>query len=126
VIIIMTEPTSNDTEHLARTLDKEAATLDSRTTRALRLARDKALENVHDKSLNRGAGRWPLWMGSAVAAALVVVVGLQLRTPSPSPGASGAESMIADLEVLIQDDDLALIEDLEFLDWLSQVDEETT
>lgn len=119
----MTKPTSTSTEHVVRALEKSAAELDADTTRALRLARETALEKVHDR---RRAGAWPLWMGSAMAAVLLVVVGLQLRDGSRPAGGTGPESMMADLEVLTQEDDLELIEDLEFLDWLSRVDEENT
>lgn len=118
----MTDEAPKPAAHARRVIEQEAETLDADTLRALRLARDRALDEGAS-----GTHRWPIWAG-AVAAGVVAVMLLMPALDDGLPGGpgAGAESVIADLDVLAQEDDLGLIEDLEFLAWLSAQEEDVT
>lgn len=121
----MNEPT--DDKHsvaLRERLDHEAAELDPDVARELRLARHRALEAAPPRR------RSTLLWGAAVAASVVAVtVSLRLGDTTRAPGSDvqpvvadltpGADAVIADLDLLSAEEDLSLLEDLEFLAWLS-------
>jgi hypothetical protein len=93
-------------------LDRETEDLDGATQSRLRQARERALAQV-DRS---GANRW--WVptaGLATAAAVVLALGVTLRTPQES---TPPDSALGDLEMLASSEDLEMLDDLEFLLWL--------
>lgn len=119
----MTDEAPKQAAHPRRVIEQEAAALDADSVRALRLARDRALNEGA-----RATRRWPVWVlwPGAVAAGVVSVMLLMPAAKDGLPGGAGPESVIADLDVLAQEDDLGLIEDLEFLAWLSAQEEDLT
>ena len=137
----MTERTDNMTpESWRERLDGEAAELDSDQLRALRLARHRALDAAGGRQ--QGPSRWLLPGGAmaaglaAVALAFVMMPSRDSRTVAPPgdsvadvdaavpPVTSTANAVIADLDLLVEDNELAMIEDLDFLAWLSTVEED--
>ncbi|MEO1573378.1 MAG: hypothetical protein AAFU65_00275 [Pseudomonadota bacterium] len=113
-----------------RRLEQDAAGLDDSTVAALKAARERALAAQPETPV-----AWPVWGGAlAASVALVTVVGLvmsQRGDPvSDQPlqadrvDLARAQAVMTDLDLLADDTELAIIEDLDFLAWLSTVDEE--
>jgi hypothetical protein len=103
-------------------LTQDAAQLDDTARRALRLARHRALDAG---SARRFAGWMPI-AASAAAIALVSVLAIRMA-PRPAVVPQLVESngdVIADIELLAEGEDLALLEELEFYAWLSEADED--
>ncbi|HHO68564.1 MAG TPA: DUF3619 family protein [Gammaproteobacteria bacterium] len=97
-------------DRLRQQLDRQADELDELTLARLRAARARALEQA------RGGARSHAWLpaaGMAVAAALVAAV---LLWPSAPKLPAGAD----DLDLLAAGEDMELIEELEFYDWLDR------
>lgn len=112
-----------------RLLHRSAEQLDVATMERLKRARQNALA-AYGRGIKgpfRLGLRWQPALGAAaVCATALIAVGLWMgqATRAPSPGAtpvpvSAGAGSAADLEVvLVDDDNLEMIEDLEFYDWL--------
>jgi hypothetical protein len=109
----MRDPKQQEQAFLQRvknTLDAGETDLGSDTLRDLRLARSKALAELH--------GRRRFWQPvglAALAAGLALVVSLQLIQPNLAVNAPAVE----DMNLLSAGDELDLYENLEFYQWLS-------
>jgi hypothetical protein len=111
-----------------RLLRRSAEDLDAATLARLKRARENALagyEAGKRVSFRFGAGWQPALGAAAVCASALIAVGLWMgRAPAPSspgpvPPVSAEADPAADLEVVLADDEnLEMIEDLEFYDWL--------
>jgi len=118
----MTKKSHDPLTQVQQALDEGATDLSADRIRALRLARDRALNAAERRP--RSA---PLWLGAAAASVIALAILLRVGDRDVSPGVNAApDSVIADLDVLTQEDDLGLIEDLEFLAWLSAQEEDVT
>jgi hypothetical protein len=95
-------------ERIRQQLDREAGQLDELTVARLRAARLRALETA-----GRPHRRWLALLGTAAVAAIVVAV-LYWQQPVTLPGA------IDDLDIVATGDDMELLEDLDFYDWLDK------
>jgi hypothetical protein len=107
---------SDEFENKARALfDESVERLDARTRSKLTQARNRALDEVQKGAARR---RW-IWApagGFAVAAVLAVGILLwQDRTPSPAVAAA-----IEDLDIVADQDNLDLLQDMEFYAWLDE------
>jgi len=112
-----------------RLLRRSAEELDAATLARLKRARQTALAG-YEQGVRGPSGtrlRWQPALGvAAVCATALIAVGLWVgRAPAPPPGlapppvGAGADPA-ADLEaVLAEDENLEMIEDLEFYDWLA-------
>lgn len=107
----------------ARLLRERAEALEPTTADRLRRARQRALAEFD----RRGSRQYRIhWGWRPAAAALLVVALCTLLWPGgmpgprqdPAPEAPAARVSGPDLELMLAEEDLALLEDLEFLDWL--------
>ncbi len=112
---------SNDDDRLVRrareVFDESVDTLDGERLSKLNQARHRALEQLDRRSPL--ASWFTVVPAGALAAVALVAVLLTLRvddTGTPLPGATTAEDV--DFELLINDDNLEMLEDLEFYSWL--------
>ncbi len=87
-------------------LDAQADGLDARTVARLQAARRHALD-AH----RAGVQRW--WPAFGVASAAAVLLALLLWQSTPAPPLS-----LEDWEIVVSGDDLDLIEEYEFYEWL--------
>lgn len=107
-------------------LDREANALDGVTAARLAAARHRALAVAHDKA----QARWWPWLGSAVAASLLLAVVLVREPREPALDTAGASTRAAPAQgdtrgtpsPLLIESDVAVIADLEFYDWLEEQD----
>ena len=122
------ETTSASPATRTRLLRRSADDLDATTLSHLNRARQKALAEYDRRAERRSRLRvWQAGLGAAaVCATAVVAVALWVgRVPGPALPAAGTAPVnstvepASDLEVvLVDDDNLEMIEDLEFYDWL--------
>ena len=89
-------------------LDKQLHSVDANVAARLSAARHRALDQLKPKS------HWQPLAGWAVAATLVVAVGLWWQQ---TPSGNGLNP--DDFEMLVSGDGIELYEELEFYDWLS-------
>ena len=103
-------------------LRASADQLDAATLSRLNQARQRALEELPGQRV-QWPWRWLMPAGSLAIAALVAVFVLQQplqTTVDPIPVAHDmSEDQAVDFELLMGEDDLEMIEDLEFFAWLS-------
>jgi hypothetical protein len=100
--------------------DASVGELDAATRSRLTRARGRALEELATSSAARWPGVWksPLLPAGAVAAAvLAALLVVTLRSTDPQPVEVAA---LADLELLLGEEDLEMIEELEFYAWLEE------
>ncbi len=96
--------------------DGSVENLDGATRARLRAARERALEELTPRTRFGGAR---LWIPAAAAAALVALVTLPLVERNGTGAESGFESMVVtDLEILLGEEDLEMLAELEFYEWL--------
>lgn len=96
--------------------DSSVDGIDGATRARLRASRARALEELSPRS--RFSGAW-LWIPAAAAAALVALVTLPLMERNGTDAASGFETMAAaDLEILLGEEELEMLAELEFYEWL--------
>lgn len=133
------QDTTASTGQVQRKLEQEAAGLSEATVNKLKAARRHALSAPAEPAA-RAPKRQPLpaWSGALAAGLVVVTVAVALvqrggvtsDRPDPRPlearaaPPDRAQAVMTDLELLADDTELAMIEDLDFLAWLSTVDEE--
>lgn len=99
-------------EKVRQALDKSAETLDQETLSSLNQIRQQAL-NTSTSANTRPRFQWALWgpVGGLVTA--VIVAAMWVGDPAVTP-----QSPIDDLELLASEDDLELMEEIEFVAWL--------
>ncbi|NIW24028.1 MAG: hypothetical protein GWN29_05330 [Gammaproteobacteria bacterium] len=114
------------------TLDKQAETellerskalfdgsvdgIDGATRGRLRSARERALEELAPRARFGGPR---LWIPAVAAAALVALVTLPLMERGGAGPDTGFETMAAaDLEILLGEEELEMLAELEFYEWL--------
>lgn len=97
-------------------LDQSTASMDAQTASRLNRARQQALD-LGLKPRSRWA--WPS-LALATAASLTLALSLILRMPDTASLPTAAEDLSQDLELLAGNEDLELIENLEFYAWLEQ------
>ena len=108
------------------TLDREANALDSVAAARLAAARHRALAVTQEKS----HARWWPWLGSAVAASLLLGVVWMREPQGPTVDTARASTRAAPApdgthrtpSLLLVESDVAVIADLEFYDWLEEQD----
>ena len=122
----MSAPTDND-EQFANTakalFDESVEGLDAATLSKLNRGRQAALAEL---STTQGGQVWSRWLpatGVAVAA-LVAVLMLQSPSGTDAPDITDAAAMefAMDMDILLNDDNLEMIEDLEFFSWIEIAD----
>lgn len=96
--------------------DKGVEEVDGATRAKLRRARERALQGLAPRPLFGGAR---LWIPAAVAAAIVALVTLPLVDRGATQAETGFETMAAaDLEILLGEEELEMLAELEFYEWL--------
>lgn len=119
----MNGPNTHDDEHFASEakdlFDDSVERLDAATLSQLNQRRQAALAEVGTRDSRVQWGRW-LPAAGVTAAAVVAVVMMQGPVVVEPP----AEA-ISDFEILLSDDNLEMIEELEFYSWLELAAEES-
>jgi hypothetical protein len=113
-----TEPDGvNDFERSAKqAFDASVRGLDAGTRVRLVEARERALENAGGVRSSLGWS-WSLAPSGALAAAAVVAV--LLLANHPRPREIGPQQFVGDLEILLSQEDLAMLDDdIDFYSWL--------
>lgn len=96
--------------------DSSVDSIDGATRARLRAARERALEELVPRTLFGGAR---LWIPAVAAAALVALVTLPLVQRNGTDADAGFETMAAaDLEILLGEEELEMLAELEFYEWL--------
>jgi hypothetical protein len=104
-------------QRIAAALDDRAANLDAETLARLATARQRALA-TRRSAFGLSTRRWQAVGGLALAASIVFGVSIWLHGPMQGPMPPSP----ADLEMLAEDDELELLEKLEFFRWLETED----
>lgn len=102
-------------QRIVAALDDRAGDLDARTLARLAAARERALSR-RPSPLGRMARRWQAIGGLALAASVVLGVSVWLHGPMQGPMPPSP----AELEMLAEDEELELLEKLEFFRWLEK------
>jgi len=116
----MNEPRNE--EELARQakalFDESVDRLDAATLSRLNQGRHEALAELER---TKPVGQWARWMpATGVAAAAVVAVVMWQGTPTEGP--LPAPDSATDFEILLSEDNLEMLEDLEFYSWIEPAD----
>ena len=104
-------------QRIAAALDDRAANLDAETLARLATARQRALA-TRRSAFGLSTRRWQAVGGLALAASIVFGVSIWLHGPMQGPMPPSP----ADLEMLAEDEELELLEKLEFFRWLETED----
>ncbi len=102
-------------EQFTQRLERRADELDAATLSRLRQARAAALAEL-EKPAARSVNNW-VWAGG-FASASVFAVALLLVLNNDPPAGQGFEQMLADTELLSEQDELEFFEELDFYVWL--------
>lgn len=100
-------------QRIAAVLDDRAANLDAKTLARLAAARHQALA-ARRSTFGLSTRRWQTVGGLALAASIVFGASIWLHGPVQGPMPPGP----ADLEMLADDEELELLDRLEFFRWL--------
>lgn len=93
--------------------DDSVASLDGETRSQLNRRRQAALESTEGRRLALRPMAWlPAAGAAAIAAAIVLFAG------NRAPVSPGATTPAADVEILLEGDDLEMLGDLEFYSWI--------
>ena len=96
--------------------DSSVENIDGAKRARLRAARERALEELAPRARFGGPR---LWIPAVAAAALVALVTLPMLDRSGTSADTGFESMAAaDLEILLGEEELEMLAELEFYEWL--------
>jgi len=96
--------------------DSSVEDIDGATRARLHAARERALEELAPRARFGGPR---LWIPAVAAAALVALVTLPMLDQSGTGADTGFESMAAaDLEILLGEEELEMLAELEFYEWL--------
>ena len=108
-------------ERARELFDESVDKLDAATLSKLNQGRQAALEEL---SSRRRHAQWIRWMpATGVAAAAVVAV---VIVSGPGPDGPPETQVVDDFEILISEDNLDMIEDLEFYAWLEAAEMDDT
>lgn len=123
----MNTPTDNEEQRLADSakslFDDSVDSLDAATLSKLNQGRQAALAEV---SASGTRVLWARWMPATGIAAAALVAVLMLQSPGGVDPEIPPESAASDFEILIGEDDLDMIEELEFYSWIDLADLEAT
>jgi hypothetical protein len=101
--------------------DNSLDTLDSATRAKLNQARQRALANVDKKSR-----AWPLWAPAGGLAAAALATFIMVNHKYTATGLELENNLLLSAnEEFVQSDDAGMIEDIEFITWLSDVEDDT-
>ena len=98
--------------------DESVDALDGATLSKLNRSRQLALAELADTP----SRQWVRWAPVTGAAAAALVVAIALRGPGGIDVPEGQVSSVTDFEILLSDDDLDMLEELEFYSWLDTAD----
>jgi hypothetical protein len=121
-----TETVKKDREFEERTkllFDDSVAALDGETRSKLTQARYRALDELKDKRKSVWSGSW-LPAGAAAVAVMSVMLWQGQIEPVSDDGFDVAA--VTDLEILLGEEELDMVEELEFYAWLDQQAELTS
>ena len=105
-----------------RIFDESVSALDAATLSKLTQARYKALEQLEKNSAITSRSRWIPACAVAVGA-FVVMVFWQGQPPGVSEVQTFDVVALSDLEILLGDEELDMIQELEFYAWLDEQEE---
>lgn len=117
-------------QRLRRHLDHEAQSLDAASLSRLRQARAAAIGRVDSGPRRRWFGT-PLWVlpAAGFAALLGLAVGLSLWQQTPAPGLE-LQALAGDEQILVEiveaELDMEMLEEIEFYDWLTLAQGDST
>lgn len=99
--------------------DESVSSLDAQTRSKLTRARYRALEELET---SKAAGWRPQWIpAGVVAAGVLTVIMLWQGQPAVSPETQTFDvAAVNDLEILLGDEDLDMLQELEFYAWLDE------
>ena len=106
-------------ERTKRTFDESVSALDAETLSKLTQARYKALEQLKKNSANTWRSRWIPACAVAVGV-FVVMVFWQGQLSGLSEVRTFDVVALSDLEILLGDEELDMIQELEFYAWLDE------
>ena len=106
-------------ERARAVFDDSVESLDAETRSRLNRGRHAALEAAGD---SRPLWRPLAWLPATAAAAAIAVVVLTANDPAMAPA---IQPPAADMEILLNGDDLEMLDDLEFYSWID-LETETT
>jgi len=110
------KPTSDFERSAKQAFDASVRSVDAATRARLVAARERALESAHG-ARSRLGWSWSLAPAGAVTAAAVVA--LLLVSHHPRPTELGPQQFSSDLEILLGNEDLAMLDDdIDFYSWL--------
>ncbi len=120
------------TEHMAReALDQNLRQIPEEITSALEAARKKALATAQEDSVQSGARVYHLdrpkiiWGGAVAASVTALALSIALQQPGQDLPASNGEELLGFAEIgALDETEWALIQDLEFALWLSQLSDD--
>lgn len=115
----MNTPDDRFEEQAKRAFDDSVERLDAATLSRLNQGRQAALASARPDSRDR---RWSLWAPAAGVTAAAVVALVMLRAPLPDEPM--ADPAATDFEIMVSEDNLEMIEDLEFYSWLATIEDE--
>ena len=113
------DPDVTDLETKAREAYRDSvAGIDGATQSRLTQARHRALEELPKR---RSAG-WR-WVPAGAAAAAAIVMVLLVVSPDSGLNERVANEALDDLEILLGEDEIEMIDELEFYAWIDELDE---
>lgn len=113
------DPKQNDLETGSRAAYRDSlAEIDGATQSRLTQARHRALDELPKRRRLIGWG----WVPAGAAAAAVVMAWL-LVSPGPGLEVERVATTPDDLEILLGEDELEMIDELEFYAWIDELDE---
>jgi hypothetical protein len=113
--------TDTDLEQRAKQLfDASVENLDGPTRAKLAQARNRALERAQRPGLADGLLLPPRWVAALSAAALTAVAVLVVWQNGGAPDRPVEIAALNDLELLLAEDELEMLEELEFYAWLEE------
>lgn len=104
-------------ERVSALLDKDLARLDGRVAGRLAAARQAAVRRVPARART---GLRPFWVPAGAVAVAVLAAVVLLRVP---PASDPGQEALFDLEVLSANEQLEMLENLDFYLWLSSNDQ---
>lgn len=102
------------TEVAKQLFDESVESLDAATLSRLNKGRHDALAELSHK---RAARQWLWWMPATGVAAAVLVTVMLMRGPN-GVDLPPASVTVSDFEILMEDENLEMLEDLEFYSWI--------